>query len=43
MNVTTVYMTAVNTLQEYMALVVAAVASDNLSIVVVEVEVEVVD
>jgi len=43
MNVTTVYMTVVDTLQEYTALVVAAVASDNLSIVVVEVEVEVVD
>ena len=40
MNVTTVYMTAVNTLQEHTALVVAAVASDNLRVVV---EVRVVD
>ena len=33
-HVTTVYMTAVNTLQEHTALVVAVVVSDNLSIVV---------
>ena len=46
MNATTVYMIAVNTLQEHTALVVVAAASDNLSIVVVVVvvvEVGVVD
>jgi len=41
--VTTVCMTAVNTLQEHTALVLAAVASDNLNVVDVVVEVGVVD
>ena len=36
-------MTAVNTLQEHRALVLAAVASDNLNVVDVVVEVRVVD
>ena len=36
-------MTAVNTLQEHTALVLAAVASDNLNVVDVVVEVRVVD
>lgn len=43
MNATTVHMIAVNTLQEHTALVVAAVASDNLCVVVAEVAVGVVD